>query len=401
MKRLLSLLLLLSVLTGFSGCSLLQEFVQEPELQYETPYLGFAQRVGEEFSMEDYLRMTPEQVTLHQGEWKQYGVDVYYSGLDATAQNIYRILCYAMNTSQPYILIDDRLLEGTAFSLQDILNALALDNPMVEQNLEWKHADFTSTLTHSRLFSPPVVEQLAGQSLYISDFTPEKREKKQKALEKARSILEALPQTAEPEQRAQDIYTYLGEHVQYFNTEVDRESVDYLYDALCIGRSNCDGFANAFSLLCSLSGIRCCEKLSEAREEDGEGHTWNAVELNGIWYNVDATASDEVKQRPTLRLHFGFADDRQDPGVWRAELCPPCDRELFPYDCTLSTEQGAGKVLRSALKQTDRDYLIVCVQSGELSDGAMQDIANTTRHDITSYCTQTRSGAAVHYIYFH
>ena len=122
--------------------------------------------------------------------------------------------------------------------------------------------------------------------------------------------------------------------------------------------------------------------------------------MDGVWYNVDATAAGGIDQKPTLLLHFGFSDERQDAGVWGSELCPPCTRELFPYDCTLPGEKGAGKILKDALKKTDRDYLIVYVASGTLSKAAMQDIANTTRHDITTYHSQTRKGAAVYYIYF-
>lgn len=400
MKRILPLLMIFSVLMSLCGCAQLQGLVSEVELQYEKPYLGFAQTVGEEFRLEDYVQIPLAQVEGHQPKWGEYAVDVYYSRLDATAQEVYRILCYAMDMEQPYILIDDRLLEGTAFSLQDILHAMALDSPMVEQNLEWTYGEFTSTVTHSRMLSYPVEETITGKSLFVSDFTPQKLEKKNQALEKARSIVGSFPQGMTPQQTAQAIYTYLGKNVQYFNTEENREMTDFLYDALCTGKSNCDGFANAFSLLCSLTGIRSCEKLSHSSGETEEGHTWNAVELDGVWYNVDATAAEEINQKPTLLLHFGFSDERQDAGVWGSELCPPCTRELFSYDCTLSAEKGAGKALKDALKKTDRDYLIVYVASGELSKDAMQDIANTTRHDITTYHSQTRKGAAVYYIYF-
>ena len=136
-------------------------------------------------------------------------------------------------------------------------------------------------------------------------------------------------------------------------------------------------------------------------EAEGEsGHTWNALELDGVWYNVDATAAEEVTQEETLRLHFGFADRRQEPGAWESDLCPPCDRELYAYDCTLPGEKGAGKTLKTALKKVDRDYLIAYVESGVLSDAALQEIANTTRHDVVTYYTETLDGAAVCYIYF-
>lgn len=400
MKRLLSLCMVLCMLVGLCGCEILQELEPALALRYEEVYLGFAQTVSEEFAMEEYTRFPVSQVEEHTSQWGQYGVDTYYSRLDAPAQSVYRILRYAMDKEQPYILVDDRLLEGTAFSLQDILYAMALDSPMVEQNLEWKYAEFTSTVTHERLFSDPVVETLTGQSLYISDFEPAKLEKKRQALGKAQELLASFPEDLTPRQTAEAIYAYLGKNVTYFNTEENREEIDYLYDALCVGRTNCDGFANAFSLLCSLSGIRCCEKLFTAEAEGEEGHTWNAVELDGVWYNVDATAANEVGREESLRLHFGFPDNRQEQEAWRSDLCPPCTQELYPFDCSLSGEKGAGKVLRTALKKTDRDYLIVNVESGVLSDKTLQDIANTTRHDIMTYHTETRDGAAVYYIYF-
>ena len=56
--------------------------------------------------------------------------------------------------------------------------------------------------------------------------------------------------------------------------------------ALLDGQANCQGFADVVYLLCRLCGIAC-----EYRCGHGERrlHVWNAVRVNGVWQEADAS----------------------------------------------------------------------------------------------------------------
>lgn len=82
---------------------------------------------------------------------------------------------------------------------------------------------------------------------------------------------------------------WLCRHVCYVNTAPGQKGYERLVSAagaLLDGQANCQGFADALYLLCSLCGIRC-----EYRVGRGERrmHAWNRVCLAGQWFEADAS----------------------------------------------------------------------------------------------------------------
>lgn len=77
------------------------------------------------------------------------------------------------------------------------------------------------------------------------------------------------------------------------------------------GRAVCDGIARAFAFLCALDGIRC---VRVSGSYSSAPHAWNKVELDGQWYNVDATAdaayySDRGEYKKQLSHGFFMLSD--------------------------------------------------------------------------------------------
>lgn len=60
---------------------------------------------------------------------------------------------------------------------------------------------------------------------------------------------------------------------------------DGAYNALFKGRANCNGYALAFQRIMDELGIPCLYLT-------GDDHAWNAVCLDGQWYNMDVTWDD-------------------------------------------------------------------------------------------------------------
>ena len=71
----------------------------------------------------------------------------------------------------------------------------------------------------------------------------------------------------------------------------------------------CDGYSEAFQLLMNMAGIPCVHVCAYP-EDYGEGHRWNKVQLDGVWYNVDLTWADTNGNRNAFILRSDAAFQR-------------------------------------------------------------------------------------------
>lgn len=405
MKKGIALLLaLLLSVSCFAGCENIPIPEFTPAIDVSEPFVGFRAEKTKEADLEGYERISAELFDTYESEYAAYGATVYYDSLTQQEQRVYHIVQYAMDHSQPCIFIDDRLLEGIGEDLEEILFCLALDHPLLEQNVNWQYWGADYMIPNLNPFSKEPGERLSGVILEIKEFTPAKLEKKKSAILAAERILKELPVTESDEKKAEFLYRYLGNHVEYFNAEDWGEERDFLYDALVEGKTLCDGFANAYSLLCNMAGITCVEKMYTPPQdaEDREGHTWNAVYLDGAWYNVDATGSAEVKDKYPTLMNFGFSDAYLEYEVDYEQRVPKCESNLIPPDVTVTKTSKAGSQVKSAwktVKKTGRKYVVVNFTGGEPKKSVLQKIANSLRKDITYVSKVTRTGEAIYYIF--
>lgn len=405
MKKYVALcLVLLLSLSCFSGCVNVPLPEYTPAIDISTPFIGFRPEKTVDADLEGYERVELDAINAHVPEYAGYGATAYYDTLTDLEQTIYRIVQYAMDKCMPCVFIDARLLPKLEEEMEEILFCIALDNPLLEQNMNWQYWGASYLIPNPNPFSNEPGQKLEGVIVEVKEFTPEKLEKKKKAIVAAQQILEGMPSADQDQQKAEYLYRYLGEHVEYFNAEDWGEERDFLYDALCERKTLCDGFANAYSLLCNMEGITCVEKMYTpgVDDEENEGHTWNAVLLDGVWYNVDPTGADEVQgDYPTL-MNFGFSDALLEYAVDYEDRAPKCEQELIEPDVTVTKTSQAGKQVKNAwktIKKTDRKYVIVRFPDGEPKKSVMQKIANSLQRGITYISKVTRTGEAIYYIF--
>ena len=108
------------------------------------------------------------------------------------------------------------------------------------------------------------------------------------ALDLARSIVQDVLALDEAV-RFRYVYDWVCRNIRYTHTAPGQKGYEKLVGASGVlqeKQANCQGFADAMYLLCGLCGIRC-----EYRVGRGERrlHVWNAVCLEGIWQEVDAS----------------------------------------------------------------------------------------------------------------
>ena len=64
----------------------------------------------------------------------------------------------------------------------------------------------------------------------------------------------------------------------------------------------CEGYAKAFKVLCDNLGFDCI--LIGGKTASGEGHMWNAVQIDGTWYLVDVTWDDQRSGPPAYTYYL-------------------------------------------------------------------------------------------------
>ena len=91
--------------------------------------------------------------------------------------------------------------------------------------------------------------------------------------------------------KVKTIHDYLVDSITYPSTiDTSNRSLFTCTGALINKVAVCQGYADAFSLLCYLSGVQADIVSGPANNGLSViGHAWNQVRINGTWYNIDCT----------------------------------------------------------------------------------------------------------------
>lgn len=118
-------------------------------------------------------------------------------------------------------------------------------------------------------------------------------------------------------EKVKSISSLLSAATEYDLDAPDRGSAA---GALVDGKCVCEGYARAFQLLCEQAGIDAVCILGNAKSNgETEGHMWNAVRIDGIWYYCDPTWNDTTSSTSYLLVggdtmgHEGTFDDTHFP----------------------------------------------------------------------------------------
>ena len=113
------------------------------------------------------------------------------------------------------------------------------------------------------------------------------------------------------------IFGYLKIYVKYGHNDLDQTGYGALVNKECV----CGGFAVTFHYLMTKLGIPSYYVLGYT--EDGGYHAWNAIKLDGKWYNVDSTPN-------TSNSYTQNTDDKYFNRPWGGEFWAEPDYTDFP-----------------------------------------------------------------------
>lgn len=240
----------------------------------------------------------------------------YYQQLNSQERRIYNAYLYAM----------EHCFKGFSLYLPEedpevghIRAMVALDSPFLEQNVREK----------SEIYKTWKPTQHGTRVYFHAEwFAKEHWDLKMQALEACKKIVQEIPQKYDTqEEKMLYLYHYVCDQITYAAYE-DAPGQDYLYDAACEGRTNCDGYSNMLLLLYRLTGVEACEIMGgDEKDSKKEGHTWVAAKLGDQFYHFDATYEDTGTEFVEDRtIYFGVSDEMVSSKIIDYEdIRPQCD----------------------------------------------------------------------------
>lgn len=123
---------------------------------------------------------------------------------------------------------------------------------------------------------------------------------------KTASIIDSIidPSMSECE-KAKAIHDYLVIHVNYDYENLQSGSLPAdaftAAGAILNHSAVCQGYAEAFALLCGQAGLESDVVYGSVMTEDGKAlHAWNQVRIDGLWYNIDVTWDDPLVENQNM-----------------------------------------------------------------------------------------------------
>ncbi len=345
------------------------------------PHIGFSEFTPEDESQVSVIRA--DELADYESPFRKYASTVHYDTLSENGKLIYKAMEYAFENKYRCILVDETLCENNDNDdLYKIIRYLALDSPLIEQNLELSFGNFdiTHPLNDDYFYERRV--PFDGFYITVNNFGSKYFDKRLEAVKKAEEVVAGLEDGLTDTEKARALFRYLGTSTVY-KDDYDFIS-DYLYDALIKGETICDGYANAISLLFNLADIPCFEKVYY-KTSLVPGHTWNCFQIDGKWYNADCTATDYIPEEDYgygEGVYFGYPDSLQsEPGLFD-DVVPDCEEGLIiksggEFDSV--NDKGFVDSCVSAYRESGRKYALLLVKEEPSEDDAdkqLQRVAN-------------------------
>lgn len=222
-----------------------------------------------------------------------YEIPYYYKQLSANAKKVYKKLREAALECKPEVKLENITLEDGDFDmLSDLLMAY---DPMMFHISHFHMNSSTSKKTNKTT--------LTFQLTY--SYKKATYDKMTAAFEKkADDILSKLTDDMGKYQKLCVIHDELIKSIAY---DLESSASYNAYGALVKKKAACEGYANAFTYLCTKAGIRSINVCGESSHNGKKvNHMWNKVYYNNKWYNVDVTWDDPTNSLKDNITHEYF-----------------------------------------------------------------------------------------------
>ena len=124
-------------------------------------------------------------------------------------------------------------------------------------------------------------------------------------------------------EKARILHDSMVRHIVYYGIHEDKSHS--VLGAILDRKGVCESIAKAYKLTCDVCLVPCIVVFGDGSESDGrnapeENHAWNMVQLDGKWFNVDATNDavlSEYAETGSIRYDYFCRSDRVIAGDHR------------------------------------------------------------------------------------
>lgn len=247
------------------------------------------------------------------------GSKYYYSKLDGESRRVYNAVLTAWKTYDPAPSF--KVSARQQLGMQRILQFIAFDNPELFY-VDFSRVSMTVSETKAMLQTSFLYDRHRISSLEAEIKSVIAKILSQHKLSDMSDCGKELT-----------FHDYLVENVSYANS-VNNESTSVI-GALLSHKAICEGYAQAFKLLCDQVSLPCIFVSGKAQPLNRleERHAWNIVNVNGGYSHIDVTWDASAKDgKRNCYDHFNLTDtDISADHTWDRTLLPSCTSSNCGY----------------------------------------------------------------------
>ncbi len=225
----------------------------------------------------------------------------FYSQLSDIQKEYYEAIYNGVNKMQSSWILLGKATDDFRIDIAVAREAVLADHPEIFWVSNHYSAGTSSSESGEKMAMILFSKEAGSQEAYL--VTKSEKERMVKALNEAvLKMVNSVTATTAYEIEL-ELHDKLCEKVVYEDYTNDI-LVYTVYGALVNGKALCEGYSRAMQLLLSKFGILAIPAVGEG---DGEGHMWNKVRIDGLWYNLDATWNDKEDEFPSYE-YFNITD---------------------------------------------------------------------------------------------
>ena len=262
----------------------------------------------------------------------------YYSHMNKQQKRIYQVIKSGLEAlSQSF---DVQRIDGA--ELNDIFYKLRLDCPQIF---------YASTFQYSFYEDSTLVKI---KPVYL--FEKNKIRDHQMALNARVEKLARVVKDKNDWEREQYIHDFICENVTY--DKLKKQYSHEILGPLGQGVGVCEGIAKSVKILCDQLSIPCIIAISENNplKHIKYRHAWNVIQINGVWYHLDATF-DNTLGKTEVRYDYFNLDDKSifkdhEPVIYKVPSCSEGDRFYYKEKkLSFTKQEDVAKRCRQAIKK--------------------------------------------------
>lgn len=253
-------------------------------------------------------------------------------------QKVYQVIKSGLESLSQNIEV--QRMDGT--ELSDIFHKLRLDCPEIF---------YASTFQYSFYEDSTLIKM---KPVYL--FEKNKIREHQKAM---RARVEKLARSAKDKndwEKEQYIHDFICENVTY--DKLKKQYSHEILGPLGQGVGVCEGIAKSVKILCDQLFIPCIVVISENNLEKHikYRHAWNVIQIQGIWYHLDATF-DNTLGKKEVRYDYFNLDDKgilkdHEPVIYKVPICNDGDHFYYKEKkLSFTKQEDVAKRCKQAIKK--------------------------------------------------